>query len=1406
MNSLPQSISGIEIGTRQCEQCGAATRLGDGICLSCFLKEGLEAEQQDSIADFESVLAEADVSDKQWRLGNYEILEEIGRGGMGVIYRARQRHSRRIVALKRVLTYHADSHETLARFRREAEAAASLDHPNILPIYEVNETEDGLPFFSMKLAAGGSLRTAGPVLRNEPRECVRLIGKIARAVEYAHQHGILHRDLQPGNILLDARGEPMVSDFGLAKWLDQESNLTRTLTSLGTPGFIAPEQAEGTSFSPAADIYSLGAILFNLLVGRPPFVGNNALSVIRQAVAKPAPKLRFVARSFDRDLETIVARCLEREPKIRYETAGALAEDLERWVDGRPIIARPIRAPAKLFRWSRRNPVFAGAVAVCVLLSAAVAWLIPQHPQTSSRPPEKSIAILPFQNLTKDQESAFFSDGVQEEILSRLSKVAALKVISRTSTERFAGGSKDTRKIGQALGVANILQGSVQKAADELRVTVQLIDAGTARHVWTETYDRKLSDIFQVERDIASNIARKLEANLTQREAQAVAAQPTSNSAAYELYLKGRYFWNKRNADGLRKALEFFTTATQLDPNYARAYTGIADTYGVMPTYDLCSAKECFPLAKTAALKALQLDDSLAEAHATYGGLLTGEYKWTEARRHLERAIDLDPNYAIAHEQLGLEVLMNLGEVDRGLAELRRAQELDPLSLIINTLLGMAHYRLHEYEQAQTQLRKTLELDPNFHLAREVLAQSFDMQGRFDEAMAECRKALQTSDAPGILATLGHIYARAGDRNEALKVLEQLQQQAQKRVVTAVNFAWMYIALGQKNEAMNWLEKAYDDRSLYGIKLDPFLDPLRDEPRFHQLLARVFSESEAILPAAAAIPEKSIAVLPFENLSTEQENAFFANGVQDEILTSLARVADLKVISRTSVMQYKDVTNRNLREIGQQLGVANVVEGSVQRAGNRVRVNAQLIDARTDKHLWAQTYDGDLTDVFAIQSQIARTIADQLQATISAGEKAALDQPPTTDVVANGLYQKALALELELPQRQSLLEAIRLLEQAVGRDPKFALAYCALSRDHLTLYFAGHDHTPTRRDLAKVALENASRLQPDAGEVHLAAALYYYYGFREYDRARAELELARRTLPNNANVYSLGGAIDRRQGRFSEAMRSFTRAVELNPRDTESLLEAGDTFASLQRYREAADMYKRAVAVAPDNYSVRLAPALLTVDESADLRPLRAELNAILAKDPGAASKIAETMYYCALLERDRPAVDQAIAAMPAEGMSPGAGNFIWPREWYIAWAALTFGDRAAAQPALLATRTTLEKLVKEQPDYAAAWSLLGRVNVALGNKEEGLQQARHAVELLPISKDAWLGPNYIGNLAWAYGWAGEKEAALDQLEKLSHPYISYGTLKLNPEWDPLRGYPRFEQLVASFAPKQRTK
>src|SRR6266481_1741673 len=377
-DGLSDSIPSVSKSPAKCEKCGTTMQLHTGVCVSCLLGEGLKTGDEMSRAAFESVIAEVDVPDKQWRLGDYEILDEIGRGGMGVIYLARQRHPQRIVAVKRVLSYRADSHGALQRFRREAQAVASLDHPNILPIYEVSESEDGLPFFSMKFAEKGSLQENTASLRDEPRKCVQLMAKVAHAVEYAHSRGVLHRDLKPGNILLNDRGEPLVSDFGLAKLLDGNNDLTRSLTTFGTAGFIAPEQALGTAvdLNPAADVYSLGAVLFNLLAGRPPFLSSNPVSVIRQASETQAPKLRSLAPSLDRDLETICARCLERDPKARYQSAGDLAADLERWLGGRPIVARRVSPPARIWRWSRRNPKLVGASIASLILGAAAVWLL----------------------------------------------------------------------------------------------------------------------------------------------------------------------------------------------------------------------------------------------------------------------------------------------------------------------------------------------------------------------------------------------------------------------------------------------------------------------------------------------------------------------------------------------------------------------------------------------------------------------------------------------------------------------------------------------------------------------------------------------------------------------------------------------------------------------------------------------------------------------------------------------------------------------------------------------------------------------------------------------------------------------------------------------------------------------
>ena len=547
-------------------------RLDTGICVSCLLREGLEGGDEVSQAFYQSVLAEVDAPYKSWFLGNYEILEQIGCGGMGVIYRARQRHSRRIVAVKRVLSYRADSHGALQRFRREAQAVASLDHPNILPIYEVSESEDGLPFFSMKFADKGSLQENAASLRDEPRKCVQLMAKVAHAVEYAHSRGVLHRDIKPGNILLNHRDEPLVSDFGLAKLLDADNDLTRSLTTFGTAGFIAPEQANGAAadFTPAADVYSLGAVLFNVLAGRPPFLGSNPVSVIRQASETQAPKLRSLAPSLDRDLETICARCLERDPKARYQSAGDLAADLERWLVGRPIVARPVSAPARIWRWSRRNPKLVGAATAGLLLGAAAVWLFRSELFRASQfnPPDRSIAVLPFTDSSETKDQEYLCDGISEEILHTLVQVDGLRVSGRTSSFSLKG--KNTKEVGEKLNVGNVLEGSLQRQGNRVRVTAELIDARNGFRVWTETYDRESDGAFALQDEIARSVVDALKIKLGVR----VSAHEQAGNGAYDLYLQ-RLFTDVTHSTGvsgigisvpLQNALNPFTVPDYTSP------------------------------------------------------------------------------------------------------------------------------------------------------------------------------------------------------------------------------------------------------------------------------------------------------------------------------------------------------------------------------------------------------------------------------------------------------------------------------------------------------------------------------------------------------------------------------------------------------------------------------------------------------------------------------------------------------------------------------------------------------------------------------------------------------------------------------------------------------------------------
>jgi serine/threonine protein kinase/Flp pilus assembly protein TadD len=676
--------------------------------------------------------------------GDYELLEEIGRGGQGVVYRARQKSLNRTVALKVIGLGQWATEAHLKRFRREAEAAASLEHPSIVPIHEVGE-RDGSCYFSMKLVEGGQL---DEVVRHSPmstRQAAELIAKVARTVHYAHEHGILHRDIKPGNILLDAKGEPHLTDFGLARLVETESTVTRTLEVLGTPSYMAPEQAGGnnTKLSKATDVYGLGAVLYQLLTGQPPFAGGTTYETVKLLLETEPRPPRLLNPKIDRDLSTICLKCLEKDPQRRYSSALALAEDLEHWLKHEPIRAKRSGFFTHTRKWVRRNP--STAVLVTLLFALAVGLSLTVWNRKARVVIPKSIAVLPFENLSPDPDNAYFADGIQEEILTRLAGIADLKVISRTSTQRYQSKPRNLAQIAKQLGVANILEGSVQKASDQVRVSVQLINAQTDSHLWAETFDRKSIDIFEVETEIAKRIAESLQAKLTGREQQALAVKSTNNPEAYDAYLFGlaveaRNYSSVFSDDRARKAASFFERAVQLDPNFAIAWA--------------------------------RLSRAEALLHAITG---TGG----DASKHaLDSAQKLAPNSPETLLALGYYQSQVLGDFGAAEATFVRVSKMLPVTSDVLLALSKVTRRQEHWDETIAYSDQALGLDPrNVELLMDV-ALTYAQLRQFPTALKLYDRVLDiTPNNPDVMASKALIYHAQGNLQEAARLLSELNWQ-----------------------------------------------------------------------------------------------------------------------------------------------------------------------------------------------------------------------------------------------------------------------------------------------------------------------------------------------------------------------------------------------------------------------------------------------------------------------------------------------------------------------------------------------------------------------------------------------------------------------------------------------------
>src|SRR5438067_2629119 len=1357
----------------------------------------------------------------------------------------------------------------------------------------------------MKYAPGGSLQKAEPALRNEPRECVRLTAKVARAVQYAHEHGVLHRDLKPGNILLDGRGEPFVTDFGLAKWLDTSTDLTRTLAIFGTPGYIAPEQAKGPAakLTPAADVYSLGAILFDLFTGRPPFLGEHALAVIQQASEKSAPKLRSLVPALDRDLETICARCLEREPQARYRSAGALAVDLERWLEGRPIIARRVSPPVRVWRWSKRNPKLAAATAAAFCSAMAAAFLFFSHnglaPQSgldSRLPPEKSIAVLPFENLSRDPDNAYFAEGIQDEILTRLSKIADLKVISRTSTQHYKSAPTNLPDIAKELGVAHILEGSVQKSSDGVRVNVQLIKAASDSHLWADTFDRNLTDIFSVESEVAKVIADQLRAKLTGREEQVVASNPTDNPEAYDAYLRGLAY-SLKTANTTANALnaqKYLREAVRLDPKFALAWALLSyvDARGyrtqfLQPTVAL--RDEAWQAAETA----LSLQPNLGEAILAKGFYHYACLKdYDTAVRYFEEARPLMPNSSRIPESLAY-VTRKQGQWDQSETYFNEAERLDPRNVSLLTQHALSYKDRRLFPEAWRKLEQIVNITPDdvdTIVEKAVIAQAEGDLPRASALLASVQpaaddtNALQTQAYQSILErrpaqiisrlkellakpdpALGfykgelrfwlgwaqeigsdHAAAQESWRQARTELESFLKEQPENHILLG-DLALTNMSLGDKAAALTLSGRAMtvnpiDKDALVGpasieffarvaaqageadraiaalqrllsipysgplgpgapltpalLRLDPMFDPLRSDPRFEKLV------EEPKQAVATAVPAKSIAVLPFENLSRDPDNAYFAEGIQDEILTRLSKVADLKVISRTSTRQYKSAA-ANVPDIAKQLGVAFIVEGSVQKSGDAVRVNVQLIKAANDSHVWADTFDRKLTDIFSVESEVAKAIADQLGAKVTGQEAQVIAGKPTDDPEAYDAYLRGLAYSLKPANTTAnSLGAQKYLREAVRLDPKFARAWALLSSvDSVGYLTKTLQPTVALREEARQAAETALSLQPNLGEAVLAKGYYYYGCLKDYDTAIRYFEQARQILPNDSRIPESLAYVTRRRGQWERSETYFNEAERLDPRNANLLTQHAVSLMRLRRLPQALRKLDEVLNITPDD--VRTVAFKAGIAQAQGDLPRAAALLAPLHPNADDAGTL-ETQVYQAILER-RPASIIPRLQQILEKPDPEMGYFNSDLRFWLGWAQDLAGDHVAAQKRCRQARSELELFLKDQPDNFNVLTDLALTNMGLGDKTAALALAERAIAANPLEKDAVSGPSGIETLARVAVQMGEPDRAIVALRKLlSIPALTDtaapftpALLRLDPMFDPLRNDSRFQELVA---------